>query len=252
MIRQSDLLRANGFAHGFATRVGGVSAPPFDTLNLGRTLGDDPASVEENHRRLAAEVGYDVARLFECSQVHGASVRSIGEDDLVSGVRAVEADALVVTRPGDAIGVRTADCVPILVADPVSGAVAAIHAGWRGFVAGVIGAGVGALCERSGATHERLLCAIGPHIRLDSFEVGHEVAHAVAAASLGAEVVLPREPRPHVDLATGVRAQLAELGLERDRIDDVGGDTFADEVTFYSHRRDGARSGRHLSVIVAR
>lgn len=252
MIRESRLLLQYGFAHGFSTRAGGVSATPFDALNLGRAVGDASASVEENHRRLASRVGYEAARLFETSQVHGAAVRVIDKGDRVVEVRAVKADALVATGGGDAIGVRTADCVPILVGDPELGAVAAIHAGWRGVVGGVIGAGVRALCDASGAPASRLVCAIGPHIRAESFEVGPDVAHAITVATPGTEVVIARSPRPHVNLATAVRAQLASLGLEDARIDDVGGDTFASPREFFSHRRDGERSGRHLSVIVAR
>lgn len=249
---RSPLLARHGIAHGFSTRAGGVSAPPFDALNLARTVGDDAAAVAENHRRLAMDIGCDVARLFEATQVHGAAVRVVEERDEVASVREVRADALVATRAGDAIGVRTADCLPLLIADPESGAAAAIHAGWRGVVAGVVPAGIEALRARSGAPASRLVAAIGPCIRAASFEVGDEIAQQIAAVAPGADVVIPRAPRPHVDLARAVIAQLASLGLERASIDDVGGDTFADPARFFSYRRDAARSGRHLAVIVAR
>lgn len=249
---RSRLLSEHGIAHGFSTREGGVSAPPFDALNLARTVGDDAAAVAENHRRLAADVGYDVARLFETSQVHGAVVRAIEAGDRVDVVRDVRADALVAPRAGDVVGVRTADCLPLLLADPESGAVAAIHAGWRGVVAGVVVAGLEALCARSGAPASRLVAAIGPCIRAESFEVGAEVAEQLAAVSHGTPVVVAREPRPHVDLVRAVLAQLEALGVPRASIDDVGGDTFADPARFFSHRRDADRSGRHLAVIVAR
>lgn len=249
---RSALLARHGFAHGFSTRRGGVSAPPFDSLDLGRTVGDDPAAVEENHRLLAMDVGYEVARLFETSQVHGGAVRAIEAGDEVRAVRAVEADALVATRAGDAVGVRTADCIPVLVADPGSGAVAAIHAGWRGVVAGVVGAGVRGLAARAGAPASRLVAAIGPCIRAASFEVGEDVARRIAEVAHGADVIVPGDPRPRVDLVRAVVAQLSALGLPRDAIDDVGGDTFAEPERFFSHRRDAARSGRMLSVIVAR
>lgn len=245
---RSALLSRAGFAHGFATRLGGASAPPFDALNLGRTVGDDPAAVEENHRLLAMTVGYDPMRLFEVSQVHGAAVRAVGPDDDVLAVRRIEADALVAGGEGVAIGVRTADCTPVLVGDPETGRVAAIHAGWRGVVAEVIPRALDAL----GVPVSRVICAIGPCIRAASFEVGEDVARQIAGAARGEDVIVPGDPRPHVDMVRAVVGQLVSLGVERARIDDVGGDTFAEPERFYSHRRDAARAGRHLSVIVAR
>lgn len=249
----SERLAREGFAHGFSTRIGGVSSPPFDTLNLGRTVGDDPERVAENHRRLARTIGYDLARLYESTQVHGRAVRVLAPGEDVGAVRASEADALVATEAEAAVGVRTADCVPVLVADPETGAVAAIHAGWRGIVAGVIDAAIVALARRAGAPIRRLVAAIGPHIRTTSFEVGEDVAAQIAAAAGDAAVVVRGGgQKPRVDLARAVIARLVALGFDRDRVDDVGGDTFAEADRFYSHRREGSRSGRHLSVIVAR
>jgi hypothetical protein len=248
---RSELLSAHGFAHGFSTRVGGVSSAPFGPLNFGRVLGDDPAAVAENHARLARAVGYAVERLYETSQVHGVAVRRVGGDESVEAVRSEDADALVSAAPGVAVGVRTADCIPVLVGCLDTGAVAAIHAGWRGVVEGVVPAGVHALL-RAGGRPEQLVAAIGPCIRAASFEVGDDVAARIAAAAPGVEVILPRAPRAHVDLPLAVVAQLRALGLAPDHIEDVGHDTFAEPDTFHSHRRDASRSGRHLSVIAVR
>ncbi len=247
---RSQLLEKYGVLHGFSTRSGGVSEAPFESLNLGRSVGDDAAAVRENHRRWAHEMGYDVERLFETSQVHGVEVRVIEPTDLVEKVRAENADALV-TRT-NVIGVRTADCTPVLVADPESGAVAAIHAGWRGVVAGVVQAGIRTLEQVSGGTASRFIVAIGPCIRAESFEVGEDVAAEIARVSHGVEVVIRKVPRPHVDMVRAVRAQLAALGVPDSSIDDVGGDTFAEPTRFFSYRRDREGSGRHLSVIAAR
>lgn len=263
----SSLLARHGFRHGFSSREGGVSAAPFDTMNLARNVGDAPEAVAENHARLARAIGYDVACLAEASQVHGVRCLDVeahwGDGGLdLRGVRDEEADALLATRAGLAVGVRTADCVPVLVGDPKTGAVVAIHAGWRGAVGGVVPRAIEALCARVGAPAGRLLAAIGPHIRLASFEVGDEVARAVEAAlpsGVRSSEVMALEPlvhtrpgaRPHVSLATLVRAQLRLVGLEEESLDDVGGDTCAEATRFHSHRRDGARSGRQLSVIVA-
>lgn len=240
----SELLARHGFSHGFSLRTGGVSEGAFATLNLGRTVGDEPARVAENVRRFAGAIGADVARLFEVSQVHGRAVVRVTASSEVEAVRKIEADALVTSVAGAAIGVRTADCVPVLIGDRDSGAVAAVHAGWRGVVAGVLDVALDAL----GADRGSLVAAIGPHIRL--FEVGDEVAGQIAAAARGEDVIIPRTPRPHVDLAKAVRAQLRARGVLE--IDDVGGCTLSEPERFFSHRRDAGRTGRHLSAIVGR
>lgn len=238
---RSTLLQEAGFRHAFSTREGGVSEGPFASLNLARTVGDDPEAVAENTRRFAAALECD--RLYEVSQVHGRQVERVRGEDVLE-VRRREADALVTDAPGAAVAVRTADCVPILLADPETGAVAAVHAGWRGVAQRILFEALDAL----GAADP--IAAIGPHIRLDAFEVGPEVAEALSAAVPNAQIVEAREPRPHVDLSAAVRAQLAEAGVTR--VDDVGGCTHAEPARFFSHRRDAGRTGRQLSAIVAR
>lgn len=248
IILRSSLLLGAGFAHGFSLRTGGVSEGPFASLNLGRSVGDDPDRVAENVRRFCDAIGASAERLYETSQVHGRHVAIVRAPADIASVRAIEADALA-TREAVAVGVRTADCVPILLADPRSGAVAAVHAGWRGVAARVIEAAVEALRDL-GVDPRDLVAAIGPHIRPDAFEVGGDVAMKIADASYGAQVVIAREPRPHVDLAKALRAQLAHLGV--DRVDDVGGCTLTEPARFFSHRRDAGRTGRHLAAIAPR
>ena len=244
MLIRSALLDDAGFDHGFSTRDGGVSEGPFATLNLARTVGDDEAAVEENVRRFAQAVGCPARRLFEVSQVHGRTVVAVHADDRVSAVRTMGADALVTDWAGAGVAVRTADCVPILLADPETGAVAAVHAGWRGVVAGILDEAI----DRLGVPPARLLAAIGPHIR--AFEVGEDVALQIAEAARGADVITARRPRPHAHLARAVDAQLRYRGLES--IDDVGGCTLSEPERFFSHRRDEGTTGRHLALIVAR
>lgn len=251
-VLRSERLDAHGFAHGFSLRTGGVSEGPFESLNLGRTVGDDPSHVAENLARFSEAAGCDPTRLFEVSQVHGDTVVDVKATDEVAEVRALEADALLTAAPGAAVAVRTADCLPVLMADPRTGAVAAVHAGWRGVVAGVVEAAVERLVQTHGVRPEELVAAIGPHIRAEAFEVGFDVAEAIADAAHGADVVLERAPRPHADLAAAVRAQLAHRGLSPDHVDDVGGCTLSEPERFFSHRRDAGRTGRHLSAIVAR
>lgn len=249
----AKLLCDAGFRHGFSLRTGGVSGAPFDTLNLARNVGDDPEAVRQNHLRFAEAVGYAPGNLYEVSQVHGARVEVLEEGVEPLALRAREADAIVSARPNTAVGVRVADCVPVLLAHPRSGAVAAVHAGWRGVVAGVVPSAVGALAAQVGAERSEFLAALGPHIGPDAFEVGHEVAAALQGCLPGVEgVVLAREPRPHVSLATAVRAQLVRAGLFDANVEIVEGCTFRESQRFFSFRRDGKRSGRHLAVIVAR
>lgn len=254
-VLRSELLDRHGFRHGFSLRTGGASAPPFDTLNLGRAVGDDPGSVAENHRRFAEAVGYGPERLFEVSQVHGPKVRVVTPDDVPDTVRCEQADALVAAADAldVAVGVRVADCIPLLLADPVRGAVAAVHAGWRGTVARVVDRAIDALERDCGVRAGDLLAAVGPHIRVAAFEVGEDVAAEIAGQAHGEDVVRTgRDARPHVNLAHVVRAQLRARGLVGERIDDVGGCTMAEPERFFSYRRDGKRSGRHLAVIVPR
>lgn len=246
---RSSLLERHGFAHAFSLRTGGVSAAPFDSLNLGRSVGDDPRAVSENLARFLAAV--DAKDVFEVSQVHGREVVIVDEGDEVLATRAREADALVTRIRGACVGVRTADCAPILIADPERGAVAAVHAGWRGVVARVIDAALDRMIAL-GASAGELVVAIGPHIRADAFEVGDDVAAQIAREAHGEDVVLRGAERPRVDLAKTIRAQLSRRGVRDENVDDVGGCTFTEPSRFFSHRRDAGRTGRHLAVIRAR
>ncbi len=229
-----------------------MSAEPYDTLNLARNLADRPAAVAENHRRLAAEVGYDIDALYEVSQVHGNIVQGADPGAPVAAFREREGDAVWSLKRDQAVAVRVADCVPILIASPETGAVAAVHAGWRGVVAQVIANSITALCEAANVKARSLLVAVGPHISCEAFEVSPEIAQQLAACAGGEPtVIMPREPRPHVDLCRLVRAQLEAAGVVTEQIDFVTGCTFQDRARFFSFRRDGQASGRHLAVIVA-
>jgi YfiH family protein len=255
MLIRSPLLSRHGFAHGFTDRLGGVSVAPFDELNLARNVGDDAGAVAENHRRVAAAVGYDAAALHEVNQVHGAAVRAVGAADGQAVSRAADADAVV---SGEVpVAIRIADCLPLLVADVRTGRVAAVHVGWRGAVAGVVHAALDVL----GGEPADLIAAIGPHIRAAAFEVGDEVAAelATAGAKVGADsgVIVRGYAKPHVDLAALVRAQLRARGVgeartDDPRVDDVGGCTHAEAARFFSFRRDGKAAGRQAAVIVPR
>lgn len=251
---RSQLLLENGFRHGFSPRAGGVSQPPYASCNLGRGAGDDLEHVAENHRRYAASVGYTPEQLFELSQVHGREVRDVTPNDQPLLVRAQSGDGLVASR-GAAAGIRTADCVPVLVADPRTRAVAALHAGWRGVALGVVPNGVERLIAVSGAPASRLIAGVFPHIAVCCFEVSEDVAQQLVAASPQPQaaglVERPLGTKPHVNLSAIVQQQLSAAGLTRESIDVVPGCTMCDAERFFSFRRDGRASGRHLTAIVA-
>jgi YfiH family protein len=261
----SETLRKARFAHGFSIRHDGrYDAVDFALLsNRG-----DPSRLQENQRRLAATVGFDPARLFQTRQVHGRAL-AIAQGDPAELVDH-EADALIAEpRSGDAVAVRVADCVPVLLADPQTGRVAAVHAGWRGVVADVVGAAVRYLGhtrsggnESSSSSREAggFLAAIGPCIGPCCFEVGADVGERIARSTTSSAIARRDEARGkvYVDLRSAVRAQLRELGLSDAAIDDVpdrtrAGCTVCDpEQRFHSYRRDGEASGRIVGVIVAR
>ncbi len=250
---RSSLLRRHGFEHGFSPRRGGVSPPPYDSLNLGAAVGDRPDLVATNRRRFCEALGVPPRLLFEVSQVHAATVREICDRDRerAGDLRGEEADALTTRAGGVAVGVRVADCLPLLIADPRSGMVAAVHVGWRGAVAGIVGRALDEM-ERMGASANDLLTAIGPHIRCDHFEVGEDVAAQIAAAAPQTRVIIQKGDARFADLAAVARAQLLGRGIRSEHVDDVGGDTFEDAERFFSYRRDGGCTGRHLAAIVCR
>lgn len=258
----SPLLTHAGFRHAFFTRHGGVSAGPYRSLNFSYAATDSEANVRQNLARAGVALGVPATRLYFLSQVHGVEARTLHGNEDREQVLFEQGDAVVSLDPTLACGVRTADCVPILIADRTSGGVGAIHAGWRGTVSGVVAQAVSALRELIGAPGD-LIAAIGPHISARAFEVSEQVAAELAACSKLPGVVQRAElasdgrvvqpyPKPHVDLRRIIRGQLLELGLTGTAIDDVPGCTVLDAEDFFSFRRDGAHSGRHLSAIVPR
>jgi YfiH family protein len=229
--------------HGFTTREGGASRGAFSTLNLSTTVGDDPARVLENWERLRAATGLDFARV---RQVHGCRVveAATGTDPVE------EADAVATSTPGVAACVSVADCVPVLLADPRSGAVAAVHAGWRGTIDGAAAAGVKALVDRHGAQPSEMLAAIGPGIGPCCFEVSRDLA-ARFRDEVGPVTATSRDQGSRVDLWRANELLLRRAGLVRRRIETLGRCTSCEERTFFSHRRDRGVTGRHVAFISA-
>lgn len=239
----------HGVPHGFFGRAGGVSIGIAAGLNCGLGSGDDPAHVAENRKR-ATEAVLPGGRLVGLYQVHGADAVTVIEpwEDSYRP----EADAIVTDRPGIVIGVVTADCAPVLLADAEAGVVGAAHAGWKGALAGVTDATIAAM-EGLGARRERIAAAIGPTIARASFEVSGDLIVQFADADRANARFVTEGPtgRPHFDLEAYVAHRLAEADIGR--VAALGLDTYAAPDRFYSYRRATHRGeptyGRQVSLI---
>jgi polyphenol oxidase len=237
--------------HAFSTREGGVSQGAFASLNLGRSVGDDPAHVAENARRLAAEVGLTPGQLVTASQVHGDCILEVqGASRGEEIPRAIgEADALITRARGVALGIRTADCVPVLIYAPDVQAIAAVHAGWRGALLAIAGKAVRELKDRWGADPAKVLAAVGPSIHACCYEVSEDLAGQFEAR-FGPGLVR-RDPgaAPHLDIPEASRRALLEAGVLDANVDVLAHCTACAPQLFFSHRRDRGVSGRHLSFL---
>ena len=243
-----DAIRAAALGdipHGFLGRSGGVSTGTLTGLNCGWGSGDDRAAITENRRR-AVETVLPDARLVTVHQFHSADVVIAGDwpdDDRP------HADALVTDRPGTLLGILTADCAPILLADREAGVIGAAHAGWRGAVAGVAASTVAAM-EQLGARRSRIAAAVGPCIAQRNYEVDHDFAERLGEENEHFFIDGPAG-KPHFDLESFVVASLAAAGITR--IEALGLDTYAAPDRFFSYRRathDGEPDyGRQLSLI---
>jgi YfiH family protein len=240
----SGLLEAVGVPHAFSTRIGGTSKAPFDSLNLGNPSGvatqDDWGNIHENYRRLQSVIGCENRQRCWVHQVHGGDVVQCSSA-FESGPKA---DAMWTDDPQRLLSVRIADCVPVLLASIDGRKVAAVHAGWRGVLAGVAVNTVAAMqCDPDG-----VVAAIGPCISVDAFEVGPEVLSAFSAA-FGKDLIVHggHEGKGRIDLRGAIRHQLAGLGIER--IDETDRCSFRHGDEFFSHRRDHGVTGRMAAVI---
>ncbi len=220
----------------FSTRRGGVSRAPYDSLNLGRSTEDDPEAVAHNRDRLLRAVGLDPARLATAGQVHGTRVVEVVEPG-----HHPECDALVTCVPGIALAVTTADCMSILYHAP--GVVAAAHSGWRGTADGIPVATLEAVCRLARCAPDAVRVAFGPAIRGCCYEVGAEVAERFPS-----EALRPTASKPRLDLPTAAIRSLTAAGVPAGSIEDTGACTACDAVSYFSHRRDHGRTGRHWGV----
>jgi polyphenol oxidase len=225
------------------TRAGGVSAPPFDTFNLGDHVGDDPAAVAANRKRLGAAIGLGAERVVWMNQVHGDRVEVVdGPRSAAVGGR-TGTDALVTSTPRLALAVVTADCVPVLLADARAGVIAAVHAGRVGAKDGVVARAVEAMVA-AGAHEPDISALLGPAVSGRNYEVPAAMADEVEAALPGSRTTTSTGT-PGLDLRAGIACQLKALGVSAIDIDPR---CTVDDLSLFSHRRD-APTGRLASVV---
>jgi YfiH family protein len=224
----------------FAARHGGVSRPPFDSMNLGAGVGDEPEAVVANRDRLAAACGLRAGDIAWMRQVHGTNVRYV--TDAAAHQLAEPADASFTNVPGLALAVLAADCLPVLVADPVARIVGAAHAGREGMAAGVVPALVSAMTS-AGALPARMRAVLGPSICGQCYEVPAELRDRIAAVVPAASCVT-RAGTPGLDIAAGVASQLSDLGVGTVTAD---GRCTMESAELFSYRRDGL-TGRFAAL----
>ncbi|MGH9944968.1 MAG: peptidoglycan editing factor PgeF [Pyrinomonadaceae bacterium] len=252
-------LETDGFTNAFSTRLGGCSPMPDAALNLAGFAEDEAVNIYENRRRFLSLLAGDWT-LAACWQVHGADVLavrerpgrqrdgSIGEEE--------RCDALTTNRPGVLLGVKTADCVPIVLGDARTGACAAVHAGWRGTLSGIVVRALARMREDYGADPADVRAAIGPAALACCYEVGAEVVEAFESRfAYAEELLVPTAPRPghaRIDLHRANRRQLTDAGLSPERIHAAPLCTMCRTDLFFSYRREKSlygKTGRLFGVI---
>ena len=230
------------------TRRGGVSLSPWESLNLGGTVGDDRASVIENRRRAFSAVGRSFDSLYDVWQVHSAKVVKVAAP-LASPEDIIKADAMVTDNPNVSLFMRFADCVPVLFYDPVRGAIGLAHAGWQGTVRKVVTATVEAMQEHYGSLPEDILAGIGPSIGPDHYEIGPDVIAEVERA-FSAEVtslLQSVDGAVKLDLWKANKIALEQAGVTQIEIAEIC--TACHVEDWYSHRAENGRTGRFGALI---
>ena len=251
----SDIL--SGVRHGFSTRKGGVSAAPWDTLNLGVGRGDDMANVQENYRRFCAAVGTDSGHCVLSKQVHEDNVRLVTANDCGKGLWRdrdyTSVDAMICNTPEIPLVVFSADCNIILLYDPENRAVGAAHAGWRGTALGIVKKTVEQMTLHFGTDPARIRAAIGPSIGACCFETDGDVPEAIGRW-LGGETEGLWDRRDngkfYVDLRAANARRLRQLGLREEHVDVCGECTRCLHDKYWSHRYTRGERGSQAAVIV--
>jgi polyphenol oxidase len=236
--------------HGFSTRDGGLPASAGSSFNLGYTSWDSIERVNENRRRFLSALNLEDSHLSTLRQVHSNRVYII--EDYSDEGNQLQGDALATGRENIALAVQVADCLPILIADPVKRAVAAVHSGWRGALSHILRHTILEMERTFGSRPPDLLVAIGPGIRACCFEVGAEIADRFEKEYSGIRLVAPSKTdtgKYYVDLARALEVQLELAGVRAENRYDIGACTRCKPEIFFSYRAEGPASGRMMAVI---
>lgn len=240
-------------AAGFTTRNGGVSRPPYNSLNLGFNTEDPAHNVEGNRSTLARAFGLQTHLLLTVQQVHGSGILVVDEPNPdLSHFLSVSADAVITNQPGIMIGVLVADCFPILLLDPHRRVAAVVHAGWKGAAAGLIGQTVKAMATFFDCRPDRLLAAVGPGIGAHKYEVDRPVREAFRQGVGDWERIAEETElgRWRLDLQRSCVLQLEAAGLESGTIEVAKECTCCHRELFFSYRRDGGQTGRQMGFLL--
>ena len=224
-----------GLVHGFSTRRGGVSLPPYDSLNLGLNTDDRPESIEENVRRFCGAMGIRRERIAFTKQVHGDRVQAVHASGVV-----VDTDALITDTPGLILAVQVADCVPVFLFDPVRKAAGIAHAGWKGSVLGIAAKAILSMSESFGSRPENLQACIGPSIGPCCYEVGAEMVERFPPEYLNGNKLDLWRYNLDLLIRTGIQSANATVS---------GLCTRCQTDWFFSHRAGGGRTGRMTGMI---
>lgn len=237
---------------GFTTRHEGVSRTPYNSLNLGTTTFDAPHNVQGNRNLLARAFGITPERLVTVNQVHGSDILVIDAPNPdLAHFHKLDCDGIVTDQPGVMLGVCVADCVPLLLLDPVRRVAAVLHAGWKGTAGNIAGRGVATLVTLFSAKPADILAAIGPAIGPCCYEVDTPVRDGFRDAGLwdiAAQESTPGKWR--LDLAAANRHQLLTAGIAPDRIETAGICVACNLDSYFSYRRDGGETGRQMGFIM--
>ena len=251
MMIEARTLSLKGIRHGFFTRQGGVSGGLYASLNGGIGAHDSAPDVAENRARMAAALGVKPQSLLTAYQIH--SPQAVVVETAWTVEARPRADGIATRTPGVAVGVTTADCGPVLFADPTAGVIGAAHAGWRGALTGIVEATVAAM-EQLGADRNRIHAVLGPMIRQRNYEVGSDLISRFTAEDSDSGrffAAAPREGHAMFDLAGYIGMRLERVGVRQ--FEDLGFCTYADPARFFSFRRSThnaeADYGRHVNAI---
>ena len=249
------LSHAAGISHGFSTRKGGVSKAPWDSLNLGVSRGDELEDVRENYRRFCAVIGTDEKRVVLSQQEHLDNIRLVTEEDVGKGLWRkrdyTHIDALLCNTPNIPLVIFSADCGIILLHDPVTRSIGAVHAGWRGVAQGIVHKAVLAMQETFGTDPANILAAIGPAIGQCCFETDEDVPTAMRKA-LGDVVepfIVKKGAKWHLDLKSINAHWLTSAGVDPQHIDICDYCTACNPELFWSHRKMGNIRGAQIAMI---